>query len=101
VSRELVLVVYPDSDLRHVLCRRLTILGYEVRAAATGAEALEKAAARAPALVVLDMLLPDIDGWTVPRRMRDAPGTHESRAVVVSTLDEPYASHECCPLLDS
>jgi two-component system response regulator MprA len=64
------LVVDDDRALREVLRRALTLGGYEVRLAETGAEALADVAAGVPDAVVLDIGLPDIDGLEVCRLLR-------------------------------
>ncbi|MBV9047960.1 MAG: response regulator transcription factor [Solirubrobacterales bacterium] len=64
------LVVDDDRALRDVLRRALTLAGYEVRLAESGAEALAEVASTAPEAVVLDVGLPDIDGLEVCRWLR-------------------------------
>ncbi len=59
------LVVDDDRALRDVLRRALTLAGYEVRLAETGADALADVASGVPDAVVLDIGLPDIDGLEV------------------------------------
>jgi two-component system response regulator MprA len=61
-----------DDDPRVLAAvgRRLGFEGFDVDLASTGAEALEHAAARAPDLVILDVMLPGIDGLEVARRLR-------------------------------
>jgi two-component system response regulator ResD len=65
-----VLVVDDDPTVSDVVGRYLASAGYEVDAAGDGVSALEKAAAAPPDLVVLDLLLPGIDGLEVCRRLR-------------------------------
>ncbi|HEY3108947.1 MAG TPA: response regulator transcription factor, partial [Chloroflexota bacterium] len=48
--------------------------GYQVESARDGREALEKVATLHPSLVVLDVMMPDIDGWEVTRRLREGDG---------------------------
>jgi two-component system, OmpR family, response regulator len=84
-----VLVVEDDPDVRDLLTRRLAFLGHSVLAAASGEEALELASASPPALVVLDIRLPGIDGWEVLRRLRAADTTARAAVLVVSVLDPP------------
>ena len=64
------LVVDDDRALRDVLRRALTLGGYDVRLAETGAGALAEAASAVPDAVVLDIGLPDIDGLEVCRLLR-------------------------------
>ena len=64
------LVVDDDRALRDVLRRALTLSGYEVRLAETGAEALTEVTAAVPDAMVLDVGLPDIDGLEVCRLLR-------------------------------
>ena len=65
-----VLVVDDDRALRDVLRRALTLAGYDVRLAESGASALAEVAGSAPDAVVLDVGLPDIDGLEVCRLLR-------------------------------
>ena len=64
------LVVDDDRGLRDVLRRALTLSGYEVALASTGAEALGEVSSAVPDAVVLDLGLPDIDGLEVCRLLR-------------------------------
>jgi two-component system response regulator MprA len=64
------LVVDDDRALRDVLRRALTLAGYDVRLAESGASALAEVAGSAPDAVVLDVGLPDIDGLEVCQLLR-------------------------------
>jgi DNA-binding response OmpR family regulator len=70
-----VLVVDDDADISASLEASLSIAGYDVVTAATGAEALAEVRRRCPDLVLLDQMLPDLDGAEVCRRLRAAPET--------------------------
>jgi DNA-binding response OmpR family regulator len=65
-----VLVVEDEASIASFVALYLKNAGYTVRTAATGGEALSQLAADAPALVVLDLMLPDVDGIEVCRRIR-------------------------------
>ena len=65
-----ILVVEDESSIASFVSLYLRNAGYAVRTAATGADALSDAAANPPALVVLDLMLPDIDGIEVCKRIR-------------------------------
>lgn len=64
------LVVEDDDDLRRTLARRLSDDGYDVATAATGPDALDAVAEHVPDLVLLDVMLPGLDGVEVCRRLR-------------------------------
>ncbi|MEV8315074.1 response regulator transcription factor [Streptomyces sp. NPDC059900] len=64
------LVVDDEPAILDVLATSLRFLGYEVREAATGAEALAAVRRQAPHLILLDVMLPDVDGFEVVRRLR-------------------------------
>jgi DNA-binding response OmpR family regulator len=66
-----VLVVDDEPTIAEVVARYLERAGYQARIASDGAAAIEAAAAQRPDLVVLDLMLPRIDGLEVMRRLRD------------------------------
>ncbi len=70
-----VLIVEDEPDIRDLLAYHLGREGYEIATAATGGEALRQAARARPDLVVLDLMLPEIDGREVCRRLRQDPAT--------------------------
>jgi two-component system, OmpR family, response regulator len=66
-----ILVVEDDAETAGQLVEELTISGYDVDLAATGREALSHGAARDYAVITIDRMLPDIDGISVMRQLRD------------------------------
>jgi CheY-like chemotaxis protein len=82
------LVLDDDLVAHEVLSERLHRLGFQVRRATTGEQALADAAAHPPDLLLLDLLLPGLDGWAVARQLRANPATAGVRIVVVSALDQ-------------
>ena len=70
-SRGSVLVVDDEPTIREVVSRYLERAGYETRVAGDGPSALQAVAERPPDLIVLDLMLPGIDGLEVMRRVRD------------------------------
>lgn len=72
VGARRVLVVDDDPDIRALLVSVLADDGYDAAAAANGYEALEILDRWTADLVVLDLMMPVMDGWTFARRMRDA-----------------------------
>ena len=65
------LVVDDEPNIRELLSVSLRFSGFEVAAAATGREALDTAAALEPELVILDVMLPDLDGFEIANRLRE------------------------------
>ena len=61
-----------EPNIRELLATSLRFAGFEVHVAADGATALKQAAAHSPDLVVLDVMLPDMDGFTVTRKLRNS-----------------------------
>ena len=69
------LVVEDEPNIRELLATSLRFAGFEVQVAADGSTAIRMAAEQNPDLVVLDVMLPDLDGFTVTRRLRES-GRH-------------------------
>ncbi|CAL9623541.1 response regulator transcription factor [Streptomyces sp. enrichment culture] len=69
-ARHTVLVVEDDSSIRTLLTSALTAAGYAVASAGSGQEAMFEAGSRRPDLIVLDVMLPDTDGFHVIRELR-------------------------------
>ncbi len=67
------LVVDDDREIREVLRSALEDQGFTVAVAANGAEAMAKLEERPPCLVLLDLMMPIVDGWEVLDRMRADP----------------------------
>ena len=65
------LVVDDEPNIRDLLATSLRFAGFEVFTASTGNEAIREATEHQPDLMVLDVMLPDMDGFTVTRRLRD------------------------------
>src|SRR5262245_61730646 len=87
-KRPRVLLVDDDAGLRRALARTLAREGLEPVAAATGAEALAAVADRLPDLVVLDVGLPDLDGFTVCERVRALPAAAELPIIMLTGRDD-------------
>jgi CheY-like chemotaxis protein len=86
-----ILLVEDDPLLRHAFRLLLEDAGYEVHEAGTAAQALDEAAARKPALVLLDLGLPDRPGLEVARHITSQP---ETAGIRVVALTGRVGSHE-------
>ena len=70
-----ILLVEDNEMNRDMLSRRLQRRGYEVVFAVDGQDGVTKAQAEAPALILMDMSLPVLDGWEASRQLKAAPAT--------------------------
>jgi CheY-like chemotaxis protein len=80
------LVVDDDREIREALRTALEDEGYTVAVAANGAEAIHKMSERPPRLVLLDLMMPVVDGWEVLDHMRADPELAGVPVCVVSAL---------------
>jgi CheY-like chemotaxis protein len=70
-----ILLVEDNEMNRDMLSRRLEKRGYQVTLAVDGEDGVAKAQSERPALILMDMSLPGIDGWEATRRIKAAPQT--------------------------
>jgi CheY-like chemotaxis protein len=85
-ERKRILVVDDETEIRELLRRILEGAGYEVVFAADGFEALGKVHLDPPDLVLLDLMMPGMDGWQALAALRAMPASERPRVVVVSAL---------------
>jgi two-component system, OmpR family, response regulator len=71
-EQQRILVVDDEENIRFLLVSALSHFGFDVHAAASGQEAMQMVEAVRPDLVVLDVMMPDVDGFAVLRRLRAA-----------------------------
>jgi DNA-binding response OmpR family regulator len=79
-----ILVIDDDPDVRTICRFNLSWAGHEVLEAGDGAEALQMVASEPPDALVLDMMMPRVDGFDVLRSVREDPATSELPVVVIS-----------------
>ena len=84
-----VLIVEDDADLRQFLECALTENGYETVSAQNGRDALIQMAARKPSVVLLDLHMPVMDGWTFRREQLDDPRKASVPVVAVTAHYDP------------
>ena len=82
--KPLVLVADDDRDILELVAFRLERAGYDVVTANDGAEALEVADARGPALAVLDVMMPRLDGYEVTRRLRQRDASERIPVILLT-----------------
>ncbi len=86
-DQSVILIIDDDDGAREVLVRLLDGLGHQIQTASNGIEALERASALQPDLVLLDVMMPGIDGYEVCRRLRDDAQLCDVPIVILSALD--------------
>jgi DNA-binding response OmpR family regulator len=82
-----VLLVDDEKSILMMLEVNFRAAGFDVVTATSGAGALEMAVAARPDAVVLDLGLPDLDGWEVVKRLRELDGVASTPVVVLSGTD--------------
>ena len=70
------ILLVEDNELnRDMLSRRLVLRGFAVSIAVNGVQAVDKAAEESPDLILMDISLPEMDGWEATRRIKATPAT--------------------------
>jgi signal transduction histidine kinase/DNA-binding response OmpR family regulator len=87
-GRESVLVIDDDRTARDLISEYLGQAGFLVITAAGGREGLKRAKQDRPAAITLDVIMPDLDGWTVLAALRGDPALADIPVVMVTIVDE-------------
>ena len=88
MSKERILVVDDEEDILQLVRYNLVKEGYHVTGALTGEDALKKALSENFDLIVLDLMLPGIDGLEVAKRLKKSPKTEQVPIVMLSAKGE-------------
>ena len=88
MSKGRILVVEDDNDISNMLKIYFSAQGYEVTIAARGNDALERTRKQLPNVIVLDIMLPDIDGYEVCTRLRRNLRTSHVPIIFLTQKDE-------------
>ena len=91
-NRDLVLVIDDEAAQRELMTRFLERRGYTVRTAADGRAGLELACAIQPRVILLDVMMPEMDGWSVLGALKQRPETAGIPVVMVSFVADPGMS---------
>jgi CheY-like chemotaxis protein len=84
-----VLVVDDEPQVAWVLRFSLEHEGFHTYTASNGLEALEEIEKHRPSVMILDLMMPEMDGWTVLERIRRLPLGERPRVIIVSALTGP------------
>src|SRR4026207_2200661 len=88
VTERGVLVVEDDLDINQLVGAYVEEAGFRYLSAVDGGSVLELARAERPSLILLDLMLPDLNGFEVCRRLKDEPTTRDIPVVFVTALDQ-------------
>ena len=95
-----ILVVEDDVDNRRIVAKTLAVEGYEIIEAVDGIEALAHAQAAHPDPILMDLALPNMDGWEATRRLKSDPRTRAIPVVALTAVamrgDEEQARAAGC-----
>jgi len=83
-----ILIIEDDKFLRELIAQKLIKEGYEISEALDGEEGIKKVKEEKPDLVLLDLILPEIDGFEVLSRMKDDPGLAQVPVIILSNLGQ-------------
>ena len=92
-STPTVLVIDDDDDAREILRRSLTEAGYNVVCAASGEQGLALAGELLPDAITLDVMMPQMDGWSVLRQLKEMPVVAEIPVILLSIVDDRPMGH--------
>jgi two-component system cell cycle response regulator DivK len=95
-----ILIVEDDPDNRRIVAKVLSVEGYQVVEATDGVEALAQARAEHPDLILMDLALPNMDGWEATRQLKTNVETHAIPVVALTAVamrgDEEQARAAGC-----
>lgn len=78
-----ILIVDDDPAIRKMLVEVLSLEGYPTETAANGREALEKLPRSGPRIVLLDLLMPEVDGWGVMSALQGMPNERQRHKIIL------------------
>ena len=83
-----ILIIEDDVFLSELMAKKLKDSGFKVVKAIDGQEGLEKAASLKPNLILLDLILPGMDGFEVLKRLKSNPNTDSIPVIILSNLGQ-------------
>jgi len=86
-NKRKILVVDDDENLRLVLTDKLNIAGFDAAGATNGKEGLDKAIEWHPDIILLDILMPIMDGWTMLRKLREDDWGKKAKVVMLTGVE--------------
>jgi CheY-like chemotaxis protein len=81
-----ILIIEDHSDMRELLTWQIELMGFTPISAKQGKEGVDKAVAEKPELIILDIMMPGMDGWEAAREIRAHPETKETPILAATAL---------------
>jgi DNA-binding response OmpR family regulator len=88
-----ILLVDDDPVIVRLLQINFRLEGYDVDTASRGEQALEKVRAHRPDVILLDVMMPGIDGWEVCRQLKETPGAKDIPVIFLSARAQAEDRH--------
>ena len=88
MARQVILIIEDDEDIRELLVYNLEKNDYATEAVESGETGLASAIRRKPDLILLDLMLPGMDGLSVCRQLKAGKATHEIPIIIISAKGE-------------
>jgi CheY-like chemotaxis protein len=89
-SGKRILIVEDHRDSREALSALFEAFGYSVTEACNGREAVEIAQRDYPQLIIMDIMMPELDGFDASRRIRKIPGHERTPIIAVSAMEDAH-----------
>jgi CheY-like chemotaxis protein len=87
MPRSRILVAEDHLDSREALKELLEAFGFDVIEAVNGRQAVDAALSQSPSLILMDVMMPEMDGVEAIRLLRDTPQTHEIPIIALTAMD--------------
>ena len=86
-TKKRILIVDDDPHISELVYVNLDAAGYNLDRASNGHEAIDRIAAAHPDLIILDVMMPEMDGWELCKTIRDDPECRDIRIVMLTARD--------------
>jgi DNA-binding response OmpR family regulator len=87
-KKRTILIIEDEASLREILSDKLIREGFEIVTAKDGVEGLKIAFQKTPDMILLDIVMPSMDGVTMLKKLRDNKKTEEVPVIIISNLSE-------------
>jgi two-component system, cell cycle response regulator DivK len=90
-----VLIIENHADMREILVRVIELMGFTPITSENGKQGVEKAVAEKPNLILMDIMMPEMDGWEATRILRSHPETKDVPILAATVLIRPSDLQRC------